>query len=322
MELKDLEYLIAIAEEKSISKAAERLYMAQSSLSQALTVAEHNLGYKLFTRTANGVRPTESGQRLIRFAYNTLSEFHRVRDEMQDISELKAGHVILGISSFRGAYLLPPVLYEFHKRYPSIHVEIVEKNSMALEQMLLTGEVDIALLSKPDKPSRIQVRNLMKDEICLITHPDHPIMQLAVPQKENQRKKKLPWFIDITKAAGFEFLLSGYDTILGREARRIFHRHNITPITYNENLTAMFAASLGASGLGIAFTYYSSRHYFQNAALLSLGEDGFPLQLVTATAPGRYHSKATLALDDVIFEVLGEQPAALSPFAGYPAGNR
>ena len=306
MELKELHYLIAIAEEKSISKAAERLYMAQSSLSQALTTTEHTLGHRLFIRTANGVRPTESGQRLIQFAYATLSEFHRVKDEMQDISELKTGHVILGISSFRGAYLLPPVLNVFHKRYPDIHVQIVEKNSMALEQMLLTGEVDVALLSNPEQPSRIQVRPLMKDEICIITHPDHPVMKLAVPQKENQRKQKLPWFIDISKAASFEFLLSGYDTILGREARRIFRRHNITPITYNEDLTAMFAASMGAAGLGLAFTYYSSRHYFRNAALLSLGEDGFPLQLVTAVAPGRYHSKATLALDEVIFEVLGE----------------
>ena len=59
MEIKELNYLIAIYEERSISKAAERLYMAQSSLSQFLTTYESNLGHKLFVRTSNGVRPTE-----------------------------------------------------------------------------------------------------------------------------------------------------------------------------------------------------------------------------------------------------------------------
>ena len=63
MELKELNYLIAIAEEKSISKAAERLYMAQSSLSQFLSTLEANLGNRLFVRQSTGVRPTEAGKK-------------------------------------------------------------------------------------------------------------------------------------------------------------------------------------------------------------------------------------------------------------------
>ena len=179
MDLRELHYLIAIAEEKSISRAAERLYMAQSSLSQFLSVTEAHLGYRLFIRTASGVRPTDQGKRLIQFARDTLTEFYRAKDEMQDISELKGGKVILGISSFRGSFLLPPVLQTFRTRYPGIHVQIVEENSLDLEQMLLTGEIDLALLVMPEKHSRIQTRFLMNDEICLITHPSHPVMELV-----------------------------------------------------------------------------------------------------------------------------------------------
>ena len=165
MEIRDLEYFIAIAEEKSISKAAGRLYMAQSSLSQFLSSYEANLGYPLFIRTASGVRLTEAGKLLLDFAYQSAAAYHRVQDQMQDIANLKGGHVILGISSFRGSYLLPPVLKVFRSKYPDIHVRIEEQNSLALEQMLLTGEIDVALLAMPEKHSRIKAQFLMEDEI-------------------------------------------------------------------------------------------------------------------------------------------------------------
>lgn len=307
MDLRELQYLLALAEEKSISRAAERLFMAQSSLSQFLSQTEAQLGYKLFIRTSSGIRPTEPGKRMIRFAYETLAEFHRAKDEIQDIGNLKGGHVILGISSFRGSFLLPPVLHTFQQQYPAIRVQIVEENSLALEQLLISGKIDLALLAMPEKRSRIQAKFLMEDEICLITSPNHPVMECVHQGQAGVHPSQLSQYIDIEDAACYEFLLSGYDTILGREARRIFLRHGMNPTYYNENLSALFAASLGASGLGLAFTYASSRQYFHRAQLLSLGKDGTSIALGTAMAPGRYHSKATKALERVIFEVLGER---------------
>ena len=125
MEIKELNYLIAIAEEKSISKAAERLYMAQSSLSQFLQTLESSMASPLFVRTSRGVRPTEAGNIMVKYAYATLAEYHRTQDEIQDLQELKSGSVILGISGFRGSYLLPPVLNAFKLDYPGIRVQIV-----------------------------------------------------------------------------------------------------------------------------------------------------------------------------------------------------
>ncbi|ETP71677.1 transcriptional regulator [Lachnospiraceae bacterium JC7] len=306
MEIKELNYLIAIAEEKSISKAAERLYMAQSSLSQFLSCYESNLGYRLFVRTSNGVRPTESGQLLLEYAYHTISEYHRVQDKMQDVSNLDAGHVILGISSFRGSYLLPPVLNAFHMTYPNIHVQIVEKNSMALEQYLMNGDIDLALLARPEKGSRLHVFDLLKDEICLVASPNHPVMSKAKENNSNP-SSRIRKSVRIKDAAKYEFLLSDFDTILGREARRLFMKNRITPLAYNNTLSALFAASLAANGQGLAFTYYSSRHYFRNAEFLSLGKDAPSIDLVTAMSPDRYHSKAALALNDVIQQILNTE---------------
>lgn len=305
MEIKELNYLIAIAEEKSISKAADRLYMAQSSLSQFLQTMESNLDSKLFVRTSKGVRLTEAGNIMVKYAYATLAEYHRTQDEIQDLKELKSGSVILGISSFRGSYLLPPVLNAFKLDYPGIRVKIVEQNSMMLEQMLLNGEIDLALLVLPVSDSRLQPTFVMNDEICLIAHENHPILKKAKKFAPTRKKiSRIPQYVDLEDAIQYEFFLSDYDTILGREARRIFSKKGLQPITCNESLSALMASALAAAGHGLAFTYYSSRHYFRTAEFLSLGADLASIKLATALPPGRYHSKAALALQEVLLKIL------------------
>ena len=236
MEIKELNYLIAIAEEKSISKAADRLYMAQSSLSQFLQTLESSLDSKLFVRTSRGVRLTEAGTIMLKYAYATLAEYHRTQDKIQDLKDLKSGSVILGISGFRGSYLLPPVLNAFKLDYPGIRVQIVEQNSMALEQMLLNGEIDVALLVLPVSDSRIQPTFVMNDEICLIAHENHPIMDFARKfPAASQTTSRIPWYVNLADAIRYEFFLSDYDTILGREARRVFSKNGLQPITCNES---------------------------------------------------------------------------------------
>ena len=304
--IRELNYIIAIAEEGSISKAAERLFMAQSSLSQYLAGLEHEVNSKLFVRTSTGVRPTESGRLMIEYAYRERSEYHRLRDEIQDVEALKGGRVILGISTFRGTFLLPPVLEAFRNDYPGVHVEIVEANSMALEVMLKNGTIDIALIIMPPKLLKPDdVKLLMHDEICIITNREHPVLTFAKPSPPHS-KSQIPNYIDLADTLSYEYVLSDYDTILGRESRRIFREHDIIPKVHNEKLSAFFAASLGAAGLGLAFTYYCARRAYPEAVFLSLGEEGTIIDLGVSLAPGRYHSKAAEALKSAMINVLGQ----------------
>ncbi|MBQ7665815.1 MAG: LysR family transcriptional regulator [Synergistaceae bacterium] len=305
MEIKELNYIVAISEEKSISKAAERLFMAQSSLSQFLSRLESELSTKLFVRTSTGVRATEAGRLMIEYAYQQLSEYHRVRDMIQDVDDLNGGRVIMGISTFRGTFLMPPVLNEFRRLYPNIHVIIAEANSMALEQMLIDGTIDIALIIMPAEYLKHDVEFLMHDEICIIAGKNHPVMKFAKPSPEHT-KSKIPMYINLHDAIEFEFLLSDYDTILGRESRKIFREHDLIPKVYNEKLSAFFAASMGAAGLGLAFTYYCAKDSYPHGEFLSLGEERTIIDLGVSLAPGRYHSKAAIALMDTMFHVLAD----------------
>ena len=305
MEIKEMNYIVAIAEEGSISKAAERLFMAQSGLSQFLMRLETEINAKLFVRTSTGVRPTEAGRLMIEYAYRELSEYHRVRDKIQDVNNLEGGRVIAGISTFRGTFLMPRVLEAFRREYPNIHVIIVEANSMVLEEMLRNGTIDIALIILPAKTLKHTITPAMQDEICIITNSSHPVMKHA-KLSPSHTKSRIAKYIDIKDTEGHEFLLSDYDTILGRESRRIFREHGIIPKVYNEKLSAFFAASMGAAGLGLAFTYYCARAAYPEAEFLSLGEEGTLVDLGVSLAPGRYHSKAAIALCEVMTRVLGQ----------------
>jgi len=304
MENKELEYLIAIYEEKSIARAAERLYMAQSSLSQALSTMEAHAGVKFFARTSTGVRTTAAGEMMIEYAYETLDAYRQLKNRMQDAEGEYGGSVLLGISSFRGSYFIPPVLNALRLQYPGIHVRIVEAHSMALEQMISTGNLDLAMLVGPVKNTRVHSEFLMKDEICLITRADHPVMQYAKPADPSM-DTEIPKYIDLKDTIRYEYVLGETSSILGREARRIFNSAGLRPVSYNSELTALLAASLGAAGQGLAFTYYSSRHYFRDAEFLSLGTAASSVSLEIAMPPGRYHSKAAQIVRDVFFAILG-----------------
>ena len=149
MELKELRYIVTLAEEGSISRAADRLFMAQSSLSQFLQQYEKELGTVLFARTAKGIRPTTGGANFIENARQILLQYRRAENELWDSVNLEGGRIIFGISSFRGRYMLPGILADFQQKYPKVKVDIVEANSMELEEELTAGKLDLAVVALP-----------------------------------------------------------------------------------------------------------------------------------------------------------------------------
>lgn len=298
MDLKELNYIVTIADEGSISHAAEKLYMAQSSLSQFLQIYETELGTPIFMRTSRGVRPTAAGSAFISHARQILLLYRKAQNEVWDIEGLKGGRIEFGISTFRGTYLLPPVLKTFHERYPSVHVEITEGDSLHLEEMLSDGLLDLALIALPSTWLKENVEPLMTDEILLVTAKDHPVMQYAHPPKENEER---PW-IDLSDTADFEFILGPKETILGRMARAEFQKLGLKPFTRNTNFTAPFAAAMAREGIALAFTYKSCIVEEEHAEYLRIGKEGIFLDLGLAYSPGEYHPKASKALGALFHE--------------------
>lgn len=302
MDLKDLTYIVTIADEGSISQAAEKLFMAQSSLSHALQVYEAELGTPIFMRTTRGVRPTPAGRAFIANVKQILNGYRRAQSEVWDIEGLQGGQVELGISSYRGMYLLPPVLTRFRQLYPNVHVEITELDSIDLEDQILKGLLDIALIALPPERLKGHVDFLISDEIILVTTADHPVMKFARPQKDGDGL----WvrFLDTTD---FEYILGPPDTVLGRTARKEFRMCGREPIGLNNNVSAPFAAAMAMEGLGLALTYRSCMVHNSRVRYLRMGEDGVFLDLGLAYPAGEYRSKATAALGNLFHKMYADK---------------
>ena len=294
MELKELEYIVTIAEEGSISRAAQRLYMAQSSLSQYLSRCEAELQVKLFARTGAGVRLTPAGEIYVRNAKQMLWQYHRIRGELREAEQESSGRIHFGISSFRGAALIPPVLKRFRTAFPAVEVRITELNSSGLERKIAAGELDIALLAIRPEEIRGDEKAVLQDEVCLVVNLAHPLMDCVHYNAQNR-----PW-IDIRDTEPFEYLLSERGTVLGDMARDLFEREGIDPPILNDNLTAAFALEMACAGLGLTFTYRSCILPRADVEYVSLGEEGYYVNLVLGFPPDGYRSRSVRALEKMI----------------------
>ena len=291
MELKELEYIVAIAEEGRISKAAERLYLAQSSLSQFLQRYEAELGTRLFIRTGSGVRPTPAGEIFIRNARQMLQQYQRTREELKDTGQAARGHIDLGLSSFRGSYLIPGVLEGFRRDYPGIEVHIAEHDSAVLLRKIAASELDMALVALRPGQKKPEDETVLRDEVCLVVNRAHPAMEYV-----HYGHRGRPW-IELEKTGSFEYLLSNRSTVLGNVAEEQFALCGIDPPALNRDLTAAFAKAMACQGLGLAFTYASCVTERSDVEYVSLGREPYYVDLVLYFPPDGYRSRSLLALE-------------------------
>ncbi|MDO5389740.1 MAG: LysR family transcriptional regulator [Eubacteriales bacterium] len=298
MDLKEFTYLVALAEEGSISKAADRLYMAQSSLSQFLQNFESELGTKLFVRTSKGIHPTYGGECFIEQIRQILIQYQRAKNELWDNENMEAGRVVFGISSFRGIRMLPKILKSFYEKYPKVKVDVVEEHSMRLEELLIEGKLDLAVVAMPTVKLKDGIEFLKDDEVLLVANKDHPVMQYVHPIEGTSN-----YWVDIEDAAKFEFIMSDYNTILGSLSRKLFREKGIKYHAENNNITAAMLVPMAREGLGLAFTYQSCAEAYENVRYLRIGRRGVFLELGLAYPPNEYHAKAAEELEKVIREI-------------------
>lgn len=302
MDLKDFAYLTALAEENSVSKAADRLFMAQSSLSQFLQQFEGELGVKLFIRTSKGIRPTHNGKLFIDRLGKIMVDYQRAKNELWDNESMNGGRVSLGISSFRGQRMLPKILKRFSEKYPYVKVDVVEEYSLKLEGLLLEGTLDVGIIALPTAKLKNEAEFLKKDEVYIIAPRYHPVMQYA-----NRREDGPGCWIDLKDAVRYDFVLSYHDTILGTISRNLFRKQRLKYNAIHDNITAEMAVSMAEEGLGLAFTYASCIEANPRIELLRIGKQGVFLDLGVAFPSREYHSKASEAMEAVIREVYAEE---------------
>ncbi|MHB8330413.1 MAG: LysR family transcriptional regulator [Acidimicrobiales bacterium] len=170
-----LEYFVAVAEEKQFTRAAERLHIAQPSVSAQIRQLERFLGTPLFHRGPGPVTLTDAGQAILPLARRVLSELGEVVDVIDDLDALRRGHVAIGATPSLSATLLPSVLGRFRRRHPGVRLTMTEQGSLHLVDELESGVLDVALAILPLNRPTLESVSLATEELVVVTSHDHEL---------------------------------------------------------------------------------------------------------------------------------------------------
>jgi DNA-binding transcriptional LysR family regulator len=186
MELRHLEYFVAVADERSFTRAAEQLHVVQSGVSSGVKALERELGAALFERTSRRVVLTAAGTALLPRARSTLDAARDARDVVDAVRGGLRGVLRIGaLSSLVSLVDIPALLGRFHERHPAVGIELITNphGSAGLVEQLLAAELDLALVSLPDgSPPQIVEHFVMSRPLVLVVPADHPLARhKAVP---------------------------------------------------------------------------------------------------------------------------------------------
>jgi DNA-binding transcriptional LysR family regulator len=171
MELRSLHYFVRIAELGSITRAAAHLHVAQPALTRHVQRLEDELNVALFTRANRGVRLTEAGQKLLDGASRILRDIERTGDEIRAQDAHPSGKIILGVTPTLCPVLAPELFARMRRDYPMIELKIMHAGMVRLEEFVIDGRVDIALLSELSRSRLIVSTRLAEEEMVLVTRP-------------------------------------------------------------------------------------------------------------------------------------------------------
>lgn len=300
---RELLYVKTIADEKSISKAAERLYIAQPSLSQALIKIEEKFGTPLFFRNTKGMELTYAGETYYKTATEILNIYNDFINEVTYINGLKKGRITFGITNPMGTFLLPVLLPKFKERYPNIEIYIKEEISTNLEKEIIAGTIDFALMHRHpllDQKS-IEYDNLYTDSFILVTPLNNAL------SKYEKIDSELPYSkINLKLFSDEKFIFLDTNKRIRQVTDIILNVAGINPrisLTLKNCETALRLVSKGFGVMLIPMQYIKafSDSYDVNYYIIYENRVAY-WQTCIATKPNTYLSKATKAFIDLVYE--------------------
>ena len=169
MDLKQLEYYVAVVEKGSFSRAAVALHLAQPSVSRQIALLEQELGQRLLERTGRGVTATEAGLALLGHARVMIDSAVQAKFQIKEMSTEPTGKIILGLPHRVAATLCVPLIDAFRKQFPRAMISVVEGLSLSVREGLISGRIDMGLLFDPAPTPLLAYEPLMREQLLLVT---------------------------------------------------------------------------------------------------------------------------------------------------------
>ncbi|MGH3731387.1 MAG: LysR family transcriptional regulator [Micromonosporaceae bacterium] len=200
MEVRQLEYFVAVADARHFTRAAERMRVSQSGLSASVRSLERELGAPLFVRNTRRVELTEAGQALLDEARRTLDSLTDTRDAVPPVQGLLRGSVSVGTEQCLGAVDVPALLARFRSAYPGVVITLRQAGSAELLDEIRQGRLDVGFVVASDPlPGGVDLVPLARQPMVLVCHPDH---RLAAAQSVKLRALTDEVFVDFRTGWG------------------------------------------------------------------------------------------------------------------------
>ena len=298
MEIHQLRYFVAVAQEGGFSRAAELAHVAQPSLSQQIQKLEAEVGQPLFDRLSRGVSLTEAGQRLLPIARRILSDLHDARRCVDECQREAGGSVTVGIIPTVAPYVVRPLLRALVTSHPGVTLHILEDVTEQLVRALEDGELDLALVSTCRGGPGMHRELLTREPLLMMVPQDHPATTKPRPPLEILREEP--------------FLTLQESHCLTQQIERWCRLHRFTPkptlpAAQLSTLVAMVAAAQGVSLLPAMAV---SHEQGQGCAFLPLGEVAPLREINLLRNPARFQSKAATMVAALTRQVVS---AAIHP---------
>jgi LysR family nitrogen assimilation transcriptional regulator len=288
MKLRQIEYFVEIAAAGSLSRAANRLRVAQSALSRQMRLLEDSLGVPILERHGRGIRLTESGHLFHERAKLVLREVNLIREEILARSKVPTGALHIGMPTSMRSLLTLPAVERFLRGYPRVFLKIIENTSAVVRECLLAGEIDIGLLSALETTNGMDITQLMKERMYLVG---------AVGSGLSLERP-----VSLSQVAERDLLLPSRPASLRLGLERSLGELGLQPrIMADINSTLLF--DLVASGLGYTVFPYWGIHALLLAKKVAASPiDRFEMTWILATSRERPLSLAAQIFRDILVD--------------------
>ena len=297
MDLRQLRYLVALADERHFTRAAEREHIAQPALSQQIRRLEEEVGVALVERTTRRVAITEAGELLVARARRILSELSAAEAELEALRGILTGHVSVGAMHTMGPVDVSLALAVFHQRHPGVELTVLEQSSEELAEMLRDDVLDLAFLSVTERIEShgLGLHQLVSEELVVILPRAHPLAERSG--------------VRMSELAGEQFISYREGARLRELLNRAAREAKFDPQVMLESNESRRIRRLVARGMGVAILPRSDSEGSAGVeiAVVNLDQPALTRDITLAWRLGRRHPPAVAEFIDLSRELFSAE---------------
>ncbi|WP_240773453.1 LysR family transcriptional regulator [Pontibacter sp. SGAir0037] len=245
MEIQQIKYFLALAQELHFWNTAERMFITQSALSRQIKALEDELGIQLFERSKRSVKLTEAGTFLRDQWRPLLDEINRIHLQARKIHDGAFGYFRIGYPGSIAYSFMPKLITSISHTLPELKVELVEPTDISFEELLLNYQMDLAFRRDPAVNPSLQSTSLYSEPFALVVPSNHHLTEQTFTGLQDLKDER--------------FILSNLaqTTFYTSSLRQIFEDHSFTPNVYIETDFGAMVLGLVSKGLGVSILPYS-----------------------------------------------------------------